>query len=123
MAKSSPPSDDGDRDIATVFQAPDQAEMIARLDAVADDDVDSTFFPAVPPAHEDAAARMFDLGLRTLAEAADAPPAGPFVEGAGGSEPVRHVDAGAVASSRGGVDFSDPATRAAFILGGPAALN
>lgn len=119
--------------------------MVARLDAVADDDLDSDFLASAVIEAEDAGARLFDVGIRTLTNEFDAggkgsasgPAGSPFV--GAGSAGGRAIDADALTSrlvfperAAGAVtveaegaelpDFSDPAVRAAFILGGPAAI-
>lgn len=126
---------------ATVFGAPDQAEMVARLDAVADDDLDSDFFDAAVIEAQDAGGRVFDVGIRTLANEVDgggrgsssSPAGSPFVEmgsaGRGASDPDLRAPSVLLpehltdeSDGAGSIDFSDPDVRAAFILGGPAAI-
>ncbi|MFY9231970.1 MAG: hypothetical protein WAO50_08675 [Candidatus Nanopelagicales bacterium] len=106
---------------ATVFGASDQSEMISRLDAVEDDDLDSGFFEASVQDAADAAVRMFDVGIRAMAEEPDGTGASPFTSastGASARPPVESSTASAPTRPR----FEDPAIRAAFILGGPDAL-
>jgi len=130
---------------STVFGAPDQEEMVARLDAVADDDLDSDFFAADVTDAQDAGARLFDVGIRTLTNEVDAggggsstgPAGSPFVGGGSAGARDSNTDsrtARATAPAQGAVevtmevgdaeriDFSDPDVRAAFVLGGPAAI-
>lgn len=130
---------------STVFGAPDQEEMVARLDAVADDDLDSDFFAADVAHAEDAGSRLFDVGIRTLANEGEAVGTGPSASTAGtpfvggGSAgaldteadsrtaPVtpsgQRTDEGTVEGYDAEmIDFSDPDVRAAFVLGGPAAV-
>lgn len=104
------------REDASVFRAPDQSEMIARLDAVEDDDLDSSFFATSARDAEDAAVRIFDVGIRTLA-AEPGTMAGFAERPASDERPTA-----APPRPLGAVDFSDAAVRAAFILGGPGAL-
>lgn len=104
------------REEPSVFRTPDQAEMIARLDAVEDDDIDSSFFATSARDAEDAAVRIFDVGIRTLA--AESGAVAGFAERPAAEAPVEPRAPRVV----GGVDFDDPATRTAFILGGPDAL-
>lgn len=107
----------------TVFGAPDQAEIIARIDSVEDDDLSSSFFQNSMQDVEDAAVRMFDIGIRTLTDdPGDAPrasfgTAAPVLHAAEVREPSR-PQPGQGAADR----FVDPSVRAAFILGGPAAI-
>ena len=105
----------------TVFGAPDQQQMISRIDSFADDDLESSFFSNSIQDVEDAAVRMFDVGIRTLTDESSAPMA------AFGSRPA---DAHSVpASARqpvapGAVGrFEDPLVRYAFILEGPESLG
>ena len=105
---------------STVFGAPDQDEMIARIDAVEDDDLSSAFFDSSLQDVENAAVRMFDVGVRTLVD--DTAPTAAF------GVPAPAAPRGGTAADQPvapGADgrFADPAVRAAFILGGPAALH
>jgi len=70
---------------ATVFGASDQSEMISRLDAVEDDDLDSGFFEASVQDAADAAVRMFDVGIRAMAEEPDGTGASPFTSASTGA--------------------------------------
>lgn len=105
----------------TVFGAPDQDDMIARIDAVQDDDLSSSFFDSSLQDVENAAVRMFDVGVRTLIDdtAPTAAFGAPATAGAAAARPSaadQPVAPGAVGR------FADPAVRSAFILGGPEAL-
>lgn len=109
---------------ATVFGAPDQAEIIARIDAVSDDDLSSPFFENSIQDVEDAAVRMFDVGVRTLTDdnvplAAFGTRAGPPSEAATAPPPPAAQQVAPGLEER----FSDSATRRAFILGGPSGLD
>lgn len=103
---------------ATVFGAPNQDEIIARIDAVAEDDLASGFFENSMQDVEAAAVRMFDVGVRTLTD--DEVPGEAF----GGAAPPQARPEPARPPVAQGADgqFDDPAVRRAFILGGPAAL-
>jgi len=117
MSEDRPPAESG-----TVFGAPDQDDMIARIDAVQEDDLSSSFFDSSLQDVENAAVRMFDVGVRTLTD--DTAPAAAFgaPPKAGGaanrpSAADQPVAPGAVGR------FEDPSVRSAFILGGPQALS
>ncbi len=115
---------------SSVFSTPDQDDMIARLDAVQDDDLDSEFFDASVHDAADAAVGIFDIGIRTLAageQADDHASASPFQPSARPSQRVSSATTSPLAAraepaGRRGADFTDPEVRAAFILGGPSAL-
>ena len=102
----------------SVFGAPSQDEMIARIDATAEDDLSSSFFDSSLQDAENAAVRMFDVGIKTITEDPSAAPAAVFGAQVAGTT----ADAGEVTSGAGG-SLDDAASRAAFILGGPAALG
>jgi hypothetical protein len=103
----------------TVFGAPDQADMIARIDAVDDDDLSSSFFDSSLQDVENAAVRMFDVGVRTLID--DAAPTAAFgVPTSAGDRPASATDQPVAPGATG--RFADPSVRETFILGGPAAL-
>ena len=114
----------------SVFGAVDQAEMIARIDAVTDDDLGSTFFGDSLQEVEVAATRAFDIGVRTLSEgprSSDAAAtafspgsamAEPFAAPSGGATPVAAAPVTVV-----GPLAQDAVARRAFILGGPAAVR
>ena len=113
-------SSDGPQERRTVFGAPDQDAMISKIDAVSDDDLASSFFENSIQDVEDAAVRMFDIGIRTLTDDSSVPMA------AFGARPTAADQPGVVDQPVApGADgrFADPAVRAAFILGGPAALD
>lgn len=115
-------SDTGDspQERRTVFGAPDQDEMISKIEAVSEDDLSSSFFENSIQDVEDAAVRMFDIGIRTLTDDSSVPMAA--FGARPGSEPAAAVVDQAVAPGAQG-QFADPARRAAFILGGPAGLD
>ena len=102
----------------SVFGTRSQDEMIARIDATAEDDLGSSFFDSSLQDAENAAVRMFDIGIRTITDEPGAPAA--FGTPAPASAPA--VARQPVAEGADG-RFADPATRSAFILGGPAALG
>jgi hypothetical protein len=128
----------------SVFGPVDQDEVIARIDAVCEDDLDSTFFGDSLQEVEDAATRIFDIGIRTFGNVqspSDQPsafaPAGgpaPSVDGPPrtGASPPPRVGSEPTASAAGparppavrfGTLEKDPAARRAFVLGGPVALG
>ncbi|MDP1876761.1 MAG: hypothetical protein Q8M17_04275 [Actinomycetota bacterium] len=107
-------------DRPSVFGKVNQADMVARLDAVNDDDLDSEFFADSLSDVEHAATRMFDVGIAALAQpgapragfpqvAASAAPSLPPTSAAG--------DATVIARLAG-----DAAAQRAFILRGPLGL-
>lgn len=121
---SSKPSEDTH---ASVFAVRNQAQVIAQIDTVSEDDLSSTFFGDSIAEVEGAATRMFDVGIRTLAH--DEPPqahSGAFAgeppgssgTTAAGSPAARPVDSGPSAPLQ-----DDPEARRTFILGGPASLE
>lgn len=111
----------------SAFGPVDQVAVIARIDAVDDDDLDSTFFGEAIIDVENASTRSFDIGIRMLGDA------GPAHD--------RRAPAGAVPLTTAGIDAtpapaanpaelpvvgrlgSDAAARSAFILYGPAGLS
>lgn len=113
-----------DADAPSVFGARNQDEMIARIGATAEDDLASSFFDSSIQDVEDAAVRMFDVGIKTITEdpaavrASFGASTGP--DGAA-ARAARAAAPGPVAAGADG-QFADPAVRAAFILGGPGAL-
>ena len=114
MSEDRPAAESG-----TVFGAPDQQDMIARIDAVEDDDLSSSFFDSSLQDVENAAVRMFDVGVRTLID--DSAPAAAFgAPATGGTRPAAAVDQPVALGATG--RFEDPSVREAFILGGPSAL-
>lgn len=104
----------------SVFGAPSQEEMIARIDATAEDDLSSAFFDSSIQDAENAAVRMFDVGIKTITEDPSAAPSTTF-----GAPAASAASPTAVAAAPDGAagTLDDPAVRAAFILGGPAALG
>jgi hypothetical protein len=106
----------------TVFGAPDQADMIARIDAVEDDDLSSSFFDSSLQDVENAAVRVFDVGVRTLID--DSTPTAAFGSPPPAASTPPTAPSAADQPVAPGADgrFDDPMVRAAFILGGPAAL-
>lgn len=118
-------------DRPSVFRAVDQSSMIARLDATAEDDLASSFFDDSIQEVEDAALRMFDIGIRSITDdpARQAVPggfgaAGPR-DGGEAADPEAAVDPRVIAPvvSTVGDLAHDAQARAAFTLGGPAALR
>jgi hypothetical protein len=107
----------------TVFGAPNQEEMIARIDSTTEDDLASPFFRNSLQDVEAAAVRMFDIGIRTLTDDPGQSPHHAFgtraPDGAGTSSPSA---VGQPVAEGTGSRFDDPAVRAAFILGGPDAM-
>lgn len=120
-------NDDGSA--RSVFRTPDQQEMIARLDAVEDDDVETDFFSTSAQEAEDAAVRMFDLGIRTLGSEQEAGSASSFPSRVSADSPaaadllVEDDQQAPVQQVFGERSFDDANTRRDFILGGPAALG
>lgn len=106
----------------SVFGAPDQDEIISRLDAVESDDDGGSFFDArsdeLTAAHEAFAAGIAALGgvEQSTPPAAEGPPPAPLADDAHGAVADGHRD-GHVTHL-----LEDSALRAAFILGGPAAV-
>jgi hypothetical protein len=98
----------------SAFATVDQTDMIARLDATEDDDLDSPFFGADMVAVENASTRSFDIGIRTIGST-DVP--AKEGEGEGTASPALHD------AAMPGRWSHDDRTRAAFIVGGPAALR
>ncbi len=94
----------------SAFESVDQSGMIARLDQTEDDDLDSPFFDADIVAVENASTRSFDIGIRTIGSE-------PGTASADQEPPVVHEPA------LPGPWSHDERTRAAFITGGPAALD
>lgn len=98
----------------SAFAPVDQTEMIARLEATEDDDLDSPFFGADIVAVENASTRSFDIGIRTVG-VGDDPAAIAATEAV--------VPPGVHDAALPGRWSHDDRTRAAFIVGGPAALR
>jgi hypothetical protein len=108
----------------SVFGVQDQGEIISRIDSIEDDDLTSSFFGDSIADVEEAATRMFDVGIRTITDepaptsqafgvAAAAPAAAEPASGQGRPPSV------AVSGSL----EDDEAARAAFVLGGPTAVR
>jgi len=113
--------DSGDQGAKTVFGAPDQQQMISRIDSAPEDDLESSFFSNSIQDAEDAAVRMFDIGVRTLTDEASAPMA---AFGTRPAEPAAVPPAADQPVAPGAVGrFEDPLVRYAFILDGPGALD
>lgn len=112
----------------SVFGTVNQDDMIARIDSTSEDDLSSDFFGDSIQEVEDAAVRMFDIGIRTITDdparttpaAFGTPPAPPLAAGA--TRAVGGAEQPSAAHAADG-QFEDPAVRAAFILGGPGALG
>lgn len=104
----------------SVFGAPDQGDIIARIDATSEDDLSSSFFDSSIQDVEDAAVRMFDIGIRTITDDPAAAPTGFGTPAPAAARAVSVAEQPMAAGAEG--RFDDPAVRAAFILGGPAAL-
>ena len=110
----------------SAFGPVDQEAVIARIDAVDEDDLTSSFFGDSLLDVENAATRSFDIGIRTLGS--DARPAAEPV-----SARVPLTTAGIDASPAPAADpievpvvgvlARDEDARSAFILGGPAGLT
>ena len=112
---------------ASVFAVRNQAQVIAQIDSVSEDDLSSTFFGDSIADVEGAATRMFDVGIRTLAH--DAPPqahSGAFAgepSGSPGMTTARSQGARSSAPMTSAQLRDDPQARRTFILGGPVALG
>lgn len=111
--------DDGPERKPSVFGSLDQGDMIARIEATDEDDLSSSFFGDSIQDVEDAAVRMFDIGIRTITDEA---PESRTAFGTRPPEPEGTRADGALPVGAVGL-FADAGTRAAFILGGPAALG
>jgi hypothetical protein len=102
---------------ASVFGPVDQDEIIARIDSVEDDDLDSSFFADSMKEVEDAATRSFDVGIRTLTDEPHAgggrPAFGVSASDAAGMVPGPHAPISSDQLKQ------DDQARRAFILGGP----
>lgn len=107
----------------TVFGAPDQSEIISRLDAVEVDDDDSTYFDS-RVGDADAAHRAFAEGISAFGGVEQG--ATPINDMPNDPTPTDSPSSGAmtprVTAAEVSLPLEDPALRAAFILGGPAAL-
>ena len=105
----------------SVFEVPDQGDVIARIDAVSEDDLGSTFFGHSIQDVENAATWVFDIGVRTLSDDGATTPSGTFGVPAPG--PAMPSSTASPAVRMPGLLDDDPVRRGAFILGGPAALR
>lgn len=103
----------------SVFGTKSQDEMIARIDATSEDDLGSSFFDSSIQDAENAAVRMFDIGIRTITDEPGAPAASFGTPAPAAAPTVARQPVAEGADGR----FADPATRTAFILGGPAGLG
>jgi hypothetical protein len=90
--------------------------VISRLDANDDDDLDSDFFGDSLQDVEDAATRMFDVGIRTITNDHPTAPASAFDGPTAEAGRAGHNDLP-------GVLGTDAEARRAFILGGPEAIS
>lgn len=111
---------DDDEPTSSVFGSVDQSAIIAKLDANDDDDLGSTFFADSIQDVEDAAANVFDIGIRTLTvDPREAAASGTFGTAA---PPAPAVPQAHGAASAGRTQDSEgDRVKAAFILGGPEA--
>lgn len=104
----------------SAFAAPDQDEVIARIDAVEDDDLESTFFRDSIVDVENASTRSFDIGVRMLT--VDTPLTAPVPATTEGIDATPAVEASPLELPVVGRLASDNQARVAFILGGPSAV-
>jgi len=104
--------------VASVFGAVDQDRMIAHIDDVEDDDLDSSFFSDSMKDVEDAATRVFDVGIRTLTDEPRTPRASSTF---GTAPPAQAPQPGGQAAPVSAASLqTDEKARRSFILGGPA---
>ena len=104
--------------VVSVFGAVDQERMIAHIDDVEDDDLDSSFFSDSMKDVEDAATRAFDVGIRTLTDEPRTPSASTTF---GATTPAAARQSGAQATAVSAESLkTDEGARRSFILGGPA---
>jgi hypothetical protein len=116
----------------SVFAVRDQDQMIAEIDTVSEDDLDSTFFGDSIDDVEGAATRMFDVGIRTLAQDAPAgvhsgafsgePTGSPGTTAAGSPAASQPSGRGRLATVVARLE-GNPEAQRAFILGGPVAIG
>lgn len=105
----------------SAFGPVDQEALIARMDAVDDDDFDSTFFADSILDVENASTRAFNIGIRVhgtdsaAAQRAELTTAGIDATPAPAADPAEVPVVGQLAD--------DARARRAFILGGPAGLQ
>lgn len=112
----------------SVFGPVDQDALISRIDAVDEDDLDSTFFGDSILDVENASTRAFDIGIRTLGSDPHQPrPRGGAVPTASIVLTTAQIDS-SPAPAVNPIEIpvpgplGDDAARTAFILGGPAGL-
>lgn len=116
----------------SVFAAVDQKVIIDHLDDVKDDDLSSSFFSHSIQDVEDAAANVFDIGIKTLT--ADPRPAdegrpfasassAPFAPPTQAAVPPPDLAAPTPQTAAQAAAGLEEARRRAFILGGPAAAG
>ncbi len=111
----------------SAFAPVDQDAVIARIDAVDDDDLDSTFFGEAIIDVENASTRSFDIGIRMLGDAE------PGLDGPSSATVLPLTTVGIDATPAPAANptelpvvgrlGSDAAARSAFILHGPAGLS
>ncbi len=117
---------------SSVFAAVDQKMIIDHLDDVQDDDLSSSFFSHSIQDVEDAAAHVFDIGIKTMT--VDARPtdegrtfgttaSAPFAPPTQASPPPPDVAPPAPKTAAQAAAGLEEARRRAFILGGPAAAS
>ena len=103
----------------SAFGPVDQDALIARIDAVDEDDLTSSFFGDSILDVENAATRAFDIGIRmhnpssASADVTTMTTAGIDASPAPAADPIEEPKVGGVSEG----------SRAAFILGGPASLS
>jgi len=111
----------------SAFGPVDQDRVIARIDAVDEDDLTSSFFGDSLLDVENAATRSFDIGIRMLGTdqhrqaPAEAAPALPLTTAGIDASPAPAADPVEVPVA--GRRMDDAVARSAFILGGPGALQ
>ena len=116
----------------SVFAVRDQEQLIAQIDSVSEDDLSSTFFADPIDEVEDAAMRVFDVGMRALTQGtpSQAHPGAFAVEPTGSSgttaagspglgQPAGHARKVILVARLEG----NPEAQRAFILGGPVAVG
>jgi hypothetical protein len=108
----------------SVFGVQNQDELISRIDATEDDDLGSSFFGDSIADVEEAATRMFDVGIRTLTDepAPQSQAFGVAAAAASGAGPAADQGRPSPVTVTGPLE-ADETARAAFILGGPAAVR
>jgi len=112
-------ADETDRP-ASVFAAPDQDEIIARIGAVDDDETGSHFFDERLRTRQGNGRQAFEAGLTAFAgdQAASVTAPTPVAPPAGAETSTAHESATLSVDEL----LGDPAARQAFILGGPSAI-